>query len=258
MPAFRRIVSWTREDQLWEHLNVHVKACAWPRQCPHPVCAISLSNTDAFRFHLIADHSISSSRAKDNTMSTIDTAVTIKSPNLKRKSSKIEWISSEESETTCRPSKAVKRTQLKTAAINPRLLTSENTDSRHRDGSPGPEESPIPAPVDLNDQLQELECISPSGVWNQDPPNDDFFNEFIRSPSPLTDYSGDTAVPSSYGHLSRTSTSDDSDVSKAVQKMPIACQIRLRLRPKINLLLRRPGGVIRIEMLQLHTRQVKV
>jgi hypothetical protein len=111
-------------------------------------------DADAFRFHLVDERSISLSHARDHTMATLDRSFIIKSPtvNLKRKSSKIQWLSSDRSEATSRPTKSLKQTRPETNTISPLLLTSGATDSCCRDRTPSPDESPSPALVNFKDQ----------------------------------------------------------------------------------------------------------
>jgi len=58
-----RLQSWTRDHQLWGHVEEHLKVGRWPRECPHPLCGTSIfEDAAAFRFHLVDEHQLSRTR----------------------------------------------------------------------------------------------------------------------------------------------------------------------------------------------------
>jgi hypothetical protein len=61
-PAARRLESWTRDRQLWGHMNDHPAGKQWPSRCPHPLCDISLEDEAALQFHFLDKHGISRTR----------------------------------------------------------------------------------------------------------------------------------------------------------------------------------------------------
>ena len=63
LPAPERLESWTRDHQLWGHVEEHLEICHWPRRCPHPLCGASVfEDAAAFRFHLVDEHRFSQTR----------------------------------------------------------------------------------------------------------------------------------------------------------------------------------------------------
>jgi hypothetical protein len=203
MVPSKRMVSWTREGHLWKHLMGHVGTCRWPMQCPHPVCDHLVSTAEKFRFHLIDDHSIRLSR-RDHEM-VVDCALLVKGPasDLKRKLSEVDWVPSEE------PGKRLETAKLSTAiatTISPSLLMPELTTLHLDDRSP-----------------------SPAGTEDNA-----LFDEFLRFPSPSSDYSygGDTVTSMTHSAESRT----DDQGAQSQNKPPF------NVRPKITLHLgKRPG-----------------
>jgi hypothetical protein len=61
----QRMISWTRDHQLWKHVSSHMEQQQWPTPCPHPLCDESLKDSTSLRFHLVDDHAMSSSCAKE-------------------------------------------------------------------------------------------------------------------------------------------------------------------------------------------------
>lgn len=65
IPAPERLVSWVRDHQLWDHVEEHLEAGPWPRNCPHPLCGASVFvEAEALRYHLVDEHRFSRKRAK--------------------------------------------------------------------------------------------------------------------------------------------------------------------------------------------------
>jgi len=38
LPVTKRLESWTRDHQLWNHVNDHIQTCSWAITYPHPNC----------------------------------------------------------------------------------------------------------------------------------------------------------------------------------------------------------------------------
>jgi hypothetical protein len=67
LPACKRMNSWIRDHQLWEHMNAHMNKYSWPHACPHLLCkreasAPQFKNNEELQFHLIDEHGFSRTR----------------------------------------------------------------------------------------------------------------------------------------------------------------------------------------------------
>ncbi len=58
MSAPMRWKSWVREAQLQDHLRQHLAEARWPLRCPHPLCALDLTDETSFLCHLQDIHSL--------------------------------------------------------------------------------------------------------------------------------------------------------------------------------------------------------
>lgn len=63
LPAARRLQSWSRDFDLWKHVNDELEGRRWPMPCPHPLCDdITLSDDRDLRFHFVDDHELPRTR----------------------------------------------------------------------------------------------------------------------------------------------------------------------------------------------------
>ena len=60
--AAYRLQSWSRDFDLWVHVNDEVEGRRWPILCPHPLCDILLKGDRDLQFHFIDDHGFSRTR----------------------------------------------------------------------------------------------------------------------------------------------------------------------------------------------------
>ena len=60
--AAYRLQSWSRDFDLWIHVNDEVDGRRWPILCPHPLCDILLKGDRDLQFHFIDDHGFSRTR----------------------------------------------------------------------------------------------------------------------------------------------------------------------------------------------------
>jgi hypothetical protein len=56
--ASSRLQSWTRDCDLWGHLETHIEKSRWPSSCPHPLCDLQLNDEESFYYHLSDIHSL--------------------------------------------------------------------------------------------------------------------------------------------------------------------------------------------------------
>lgn len=100
IPATERLVSWARDHQLWNHVEEHLEACSWPRNCPHPLCDASVfEEPEALRYHLVDEHRFSRKRAKKPVCPPLSN----KDPRKRKQTSSAEalqWVSSYPSSST--------------------------------------------------------------------------------------------------------------------------------------------------------------
>ena len=105
-PASKRLESWTRDHKLWNHVNIHLGQCRWPRVCPHPLCDALANDGVALQFHFMDEHGFSRARPGKAACSEVSDSLgknvslddEVQAPlfNRKRKFSsvttKLEWI----------------------------------------------------------------------------------------------------------------------------------------------------------------------
>lgn len=115
IPAPERLVSWVRDYQLWDHVEEHLEACSWPRDCPHPLCGASVfDKPEALRYHLVDEHRFGRKRAKKPVCSPPTNEQPQQSPSCpkvtevsprKRKQTPsaeaLQWVPSDPSSSTC-------------------------------------------------------------------------------------------------------------------------------------------------------------
>ncbi|KAN0085537.1 hypothetical protein V8E54_002004 [Elaphomyces granulatus] len=56
--ASSRLQSWSRDRDLWDHLEAHIEKSLWPSSCPHPLCDLQLNDEESFYYHLSDIHSL--------------------------------------------------------------------------------------------------------------------------------------------------------------------------------------------------------
>jgi hypothetical protein len=61
-PAAYRLQSWSRDFDLWAHVNEELRGGRWQMRCPHPLCDIRLEDERDLQFHFIDDHAFSRAR----------------------------------------------------------------------------------------------------------------------------------------------------------------------------------------------------
>jgi hypothetical protein len=62
MKASRRLMPWSRDHKLWNHVNDYLRGSRWPVVCRHPSCNTSYDDETSFQFHLIDNHGFSRTR----------------------------------------------------------------------------------------------------------------------------------------------------------------------------------------------------
>ena len=62
--ATYRLQSWSRDFDLWVHVNDEIEGRRWPILCPHPLCDILLIGDRDLQFHFIDDHGFSRTRPR--------------------------------------------------------------------------------------------------------------------------------------------------------------------------------------------------
>jgi hypothetical protein len=60
--AARRLQSWSRDFDLWTHVNDEIKGRCCPMSCPYPLCDVLLEDHRALQFHFIDEHRFSQTR----------------------------------------------------------------------------------------------------------------------------------------------------------------------------------------------------
>ena len=60
--AARRLQSWSRDFDLWTHVNDEITGRRRPMSCPHPLCDVLLEDDRGLQFHFIDDHGFSRTR----------------------------------------------------------------------------------------------------------------------------------------------------------------------------------------------------
>lgn len=70
MSASKRWSSWTRENQLREHLATHLAKAKWPMKCPHPLCKLNLVDATSFAYHLSDSHRLVMNERQQETLIT--------------------------------------------------------------------------------------------------------------------------------------------------------------------------------------------
>lgn len=215
-----RLQSWTRDHQLWGHVEEHLKVGRWPRECPHPLCGTSVfEDAAAFRFHLVDEHQFSRTRPEKPSYSTPpskqpnenlpDGGTLAVSLSRKRKqpisTDALQWVPRQNSDDThiitdeVAFSRAPKRRQHSPPGICPAALSLEqNLAVNHAAYSIKPSailSDPYLSGTESDKTLIEDEynltaprCASPDSTGWAPVPDDDgdeiLFSQYLRSPSP--------------------------------------------------------------------------
>jgi hypothetical protein len=61
LPASRRLQPYTRDRDLWDHLETHLEEFSWPGECPHHLCSLPLKDETSFLYHMSNVHSLRTS-----------------------------------------------------------------------------------------------------------------------------------------------------------------------------------------------------
>lgn len=258
LPACERLESWTRDYNLWSHVNEHLKGRKWPCPCPHPLCDLSFEDETKLQFHFMDEHGFG--RTRPGHLARLNSQQQYTKPNRKRKFSSgdghIEWIPSVrlESGECLMPLHPTKRG---TTIYPPSLSTfgdeagdlSLEIDSHETILSP----AHVPTGLDLGDGDMACEPDRESHQWASecdtfntfDTPdgasadlhadNDTLFSQYLRSPSPPS-YSS-TGLPSE----------DSGETLVALNANSDGRRIRLRVnppKPRIVLRFTRPKASI--------------
>ena len=229
LPVDQRMISWTRDHKLWEHMNAHMNEYSWPRACPHLICkreaslqkivAPQFENEEKFQFHLIDEHGFSYTRPRclDGPASTTHESFSLGRKRTLDGDETSEWVPSQcfESMSMSRdclsPSRPRKRARKMTPTICPPLLSTSATEGDEHlmqmdTYETVPSRAHVPNNVGLGDAelTQDLErpgrhwvstCDSfnlDSDTTDPDPGSSTLFSLYLRSPSP----SSSTELPS--------------------------------------------------------------
>jgi hypothetical protein len=224
-------------------------ACRWPAECPHPLCDISLADSAALTFHFIDDHHIGLSHVKvsspQKSDATDDTTIVA---NVKRMTPDQVWLPYESLETYSTSDRPAKRVRSATPTICPRLINSHSTGTLTPVDEDPFWEQPDSACTELSSHHDdELAQQAMSFERARESLGNDLFDEFIRSPSPPSDYSGETVISVNNDHDTFANQNKKNDRSGNLQEGEIegvrrAIRIRLRVQPQVTLRLRRPAA----------------
>jgi hypothetical protein len=254
----QRIISWTRDHDLWKHVHCHIKQQRWPTPCPHPLCESDMLFQDSasLQFHFVDDHTKSLSRAEEE-------SVEQPSQSVKRKLANVDWTPSEGMETYLQPQSPSNKRQNKSKTICPSLLTlTKESNACPELGVGMSKEEPLGSDFGdtstcLNLNLQPDKEIEPSTDFSSlqdDISNDNLFAEFVTSPS--NDYITETAIKTEHDPVSKQCSSPQGNGETGgahpvgVKEKRGRVRLYLRLqpqspvppRPKITLHLKKPNS----------------
>jgi hypothetical protein len=254
----QRIISWTRDHELWKHVHCHIKQQRWPTPCPHPLCDCDMlfQDSTSLQFHFVDYHTMSLSRTEEESVEQPPRSV-------KRKLATVDWMPSEGMETYIQPQSPSNKRQEISKTIYPSLLTLTKESGAcpelgvglNKQEPLGSEFGDTSTCFDLNLQPdKEVKAASDFSPLRDDISNDDLFAEFLQSQ--FIDYSTETAMTTEHDPVSRQCSSPQGN-REAATVYPVGARekggrlrLYLRLQPqspvppraKITLHLKKPNS----------------